>query len=416
MIRIIRSKSLAFKLRLLSVILVALVIALTITAVAASAAGEYVVDIYENGTVVRTQTTDDTAEDILESLDIEVGENDRLDLSLFKPGEASTIVIYRACKVTLTTPDGKKTVTFAGTVEDLLDSEGITVGEDELVNYPIHTVLTPGMEVTVEKACLVTVVADGEETTVRVGFVTVSDALEEAKVEVGEDDKVSPSLKKVVKDGTVIKVQRVTTEERTETEKIAYTTVTKKSDSYNQGYKNVTQKGEDGEKKVTYIDKYVDGELVESEVKDEEVIKEAVDEIVTVGTKTVAIPTVGKSNGKMISELAIPADLEFVDGVPKNYKSIVTGKAVSYSAKPGALTASGRKAMPGHVAIDPKQFPYGTEMWIVATDGTVYGYAIAADTGEFVHNGSGVTVDLFMNTYEECVQWGAKQVVIYVLS
>ena len=43
-----------------------------------------------------------------------------------------------------------------------------------------------------------------------------------------------------------------------------------------------------------------------------------------------------------------------------------------------------------------------------------YGYAIAADTGGFVKKGK-FTVDLFMNSESECVQWGARDVVIYVL-
>ena len=71
--------------------------------------------------------------------------------------------------------------------------------------------------------------------------------------------------------------------------------------------------------------------------------------------------------------------------------------------------------MPGHIAVDPKQFPYGTEMWIVSTDGKyVYGYAIAADTGGFVQQKT-FTVDLYMHSYEEACRWGARQVRIYVL-
>ena len=44
----------------------------------------------------------------------------------------------------------------------------------------------------------------------------------------------------------------------------------------------------------------------------------------------------------------------------------------------------------------------------------VYGYGIAADTGGFVKKGK-FTVDLFMNTTAQCRQWGARDVIIYVL-
>jgi uncharacterized protein YabE (DUF348 family)/3D (Asp-Asp-Asp) domain-containing protein len=413
MIKKIKGKTLAFKLRALAVILVLLVVALTVTAFAATASETYTVDVYENGTVTRVETAKQDAYAILKGMKISVGDDDRLDLSDFKAGEDSSIVIYRNSNASLTTTDGKTVkVAFAGTVGELLASRGVKMEKDDLINYPDYTVVTEGMEIVIEKPCLVTVVSDGTEKEVRVGFVSVSEAVKQAGVEIGEDDLVSPSVDTVVEDGMKIAIGRVTTEERTETEIIAYSTVTKESSSFLSGTRKVTTEGESGKKEVTYVDTYVDGELVESSVKDEEIIKEPVDEVVTVGTRVVVAAA---ASGGPISELTVPSSLKLENGVPVNYKSVVTGKSVSYTAPAGAGTASGRKVKPGYVAVDPKQFPYGTELYIVATDGTVYGYAIAADTGGFVYNGSGVTVDLFMNTYNECMRWGAREVIIYVL-
>ena len=70
----------------------------------------------------------------------------------------------------------------------------------------------------------------------------------------------------------------------------------------------------------------------------------------------------------------------------------------------------------GLVAVNPKQIPYGSKLYIVADDGTVYGYCTAADTGGFVTNGSGTLVDLYMDSYGECTQWGKRNVTIYVIS
>ncbi|MCR4563555.1 MAG: ubiquitin-like domain-containing protein [Clostridiales bacterium] len=415
MIKKFRGKTLAFKLKLLAVILVLLVITLTVTAFAATVAGTYTVDIYEDGTVTRVETSKQDAKSILSGMKIALGENDRLDLSGFKAGEDSSIVIYRYSTLALTTNDGTKSeIAFAGTVGDLLESRGVKIADDDVINYPTYTVVTDGMNVVVQKACLVKVFADGEEKEIRVGFVTVSDALDKAGVALGEDDEVSPSADTDVKDGMKITVKRVVTEERTETEVISYSTTTKESGAYAQGTRQVTTKGKNGSKEVTYVDKYVDGVLVESTVKDEEIIEKPVDEVVTVGIRP-AVVSVSASGKGAISELSLPSKVELVNGVPKNYKSVVTGKAASYTASKGAGTASGRKVKPGYIAVDPEQFPYGTELYIVATDGTVYGYAIAADTGGFVHNGSGFTIDLFMNTYEECAKWGARDVIIYVL-
>lgn len=53
-------------------------------------------------------------------------------------------------------------------------------------------------------------------------------------------------------------------------------------------------------------------------------------------------------------------------------------------------------------------------MFIVAEDGTVYGYAVAADTGGFVDIGN-ADIDLYFPTEAQCHQWGKKNVSIYIL-
>ena len=65
--------------------------------------------------------------------------------------------------------------------------------------------------------------------------------------------------------------------------------------------------------------------------------------------------------------------------------------------------------------MDPELIPYGTELYIVSPDGSyVYGYAIAGDTGGGVRSGA-LIADLFMETYEECVQYGKRTMNVYVL-
>jgi uncharacterized protein YabE (DUF348 family) len=186
MISKIKGKTVAFKLRALATILVLLVAALTVTAFAATAASTYTVDVYENGAVTRIETSRQDAKAILAGMKIVIGESDRLDLSGFTAGQPSSIVIYRNSNITLTTVDGKTaSVAFAGTVGQLLEENGVRVSADEILNYPEYTVLTDGMNVTVQKACLVTVNADGESQQLRVGFVTVGEALAQAGVEAG---------------------------------------------------------------------------------------------------------------------------------------------------------------------------------------------------------------------------------------
>lgn len=116
-----------------------------------------------------------------------------------------------------------------------------------------------------------------------------------------------------------------------------------------------------------------------------------------------------------ISLFDLPEWLTFDEnGIPTEYVNVLTGNACAYTAAPDALMSTGKEVFQGYVAVDPDIIPYGTELYIVAEDGEVYGYAIAADTGYSVRAGH-IIVDLFMNEYDDCIQWGNKPVYVYVL-
>lgn len=118
---------------------------------------------------------------------------------------------------------------------------------------------------------------------------------------------------------------------------------------------------------------------------------------------------------KAVSRFEVPDWLTLDEnGVPTEYVDTISGKSCAYTADPGALMSTGKAVFQGYVAVDPNIIPYGSELYIVADDGEVYGYAIAADTGYSVRQGH-IIVDLFMDEYNDCIQWGAKNVTIYVL-
>lgn len=121
-----------------------------------------------------------------------------------------------------------------------------------------------------------------------------------------------------------------------------------------------------------------------------------------------------KNTGLPISELDIPEGLTLDEnGIPTDYVYCVDAKATAYTGDPA--TASGRVPMPGHIAVNPKEYPYGTELYIVSADGKyVYGYCIAADTGGFVKMGN-TDVDVYMDNEEMCREWGNKAIKIYIL-
>ena len=121
------------------------------------------------------------------------------------------------------------------------------------------------------------------------------------------------------------------------------------------------------------------------------------------------------SSGVPMSELALPASLQFDEnGVPQNYLYYIDGYATAYSG--GGLTSTGTYVYQGCVAVDPREIPYGTEMWIVSLDGRyVYGYCRAEDTGGFIYWTNGADVDLYMHSETDCDNWGFRGVRIYIL-
>ena len=102
------------------------------------------------------------------------------------------------------------------------------------------------------------------------------------------------------------------------------------------------------------------------------------------------------------------------NGVPYSYSRLIVGKATAYSGDP--ITSRGTVPVQGTVAVDPREIPYGTRMYIVSADGRyVYGYGVAEDTGGFIYYENGATVDLFMYSESDCDQWGWRTAYIYIL-
>ena len=167
-------------------------------------------------------------------------------------------------------------------------------------------------------------------------------------------------------------------------------------------------------------EKFVDGVMTESTAINTVIDKEAVDEIRTVGTKKrkAAVSGVTLANGKRtISTLTPPASLQLdANYVPVSYKKKIVGTASAYSG--GGRTATGKGVRPGYIAVNPRQIPYGTKMWIVSNDKKyVYGYASAEDTGGFTKwTGSHATLcDLYFSDSSAMYAFGRRTVTIYIL-
>lgn len=377
----------------------------------------YQVTIYDGDSVTELSTSRTEATEVLEDAGINVNSayGDTLSLKHFTGEDGSVIIIKRGVKVSIKVYDGSTyTVYSSGKVSDAIEKAGITLKKGTEFNYSADTLLEDGMTIEVYDVFNISLTADGKTVKKTISGKTVEDALEKFGVSLGEKDYTEPSVVSKLKNNLSIEVFRVKVKERTEDEVIEYETEYTYSDSLYNNQTRVLRDGKNGSKTVVFEDRYINGKLARSTVKSEKVNLQPSKKLVQVGTKVNSTPT-SIPVGTPISEMAVPSYLQLgANGLPSSYKSVINAKATAYCI-PGGTTSTGKRAQTGYIAVDPNEIPYGTEMYIVSADGRyVYGYCIAADTGSYI-NDVDWTVDLFMNSEQQCVNWGRRDVIIYVL-
>ncbi|MBQ7128697.1 MAG: 3D domain-containing protein [Clostridia bacterium] len=226
---------------------------------------------------------------------------------------------------------------------------------------------------------------------------TAKKALSVAKVSVGSNDVVNCKLSSQVYDGQKIVINEVKYKNQSSTKKISYKKFKKLYPD-----QDASSLDEDSKVKVskTVKIKYVNGVKTSSKLK-------------SISYKSLYT---GKkySSLKTVSELKPAKDFKVnKKGIPLKYKKVIRGTASAYSC--GTHTATGKRVKPGYIAVNPRQIPYGTKLYIRTADGSyTYGYASAEDTGGFVAWGNTVA-DLFFWSESACRSFGRRAVEIYVL-
>ncbi len=251
---------------------------------------------------------------------------------------------------------------------------------------------------------------------------TVSDVLESAGIRLSADDVINHSGDTELFDGIEIMIDEVKYITKTDVNTVKYNTKYESSSDYPQGYEEVVTKGKVGKTEVTTTYRYVNGEFdsVCGEIKD--VISKPKAKVVLQGTAQTAqasnITTApqntsagGTTTGSTNSGGTGTSSGGTISGM--KYSKVLTGSATAYTASSGALTSTGVPAYVGGVAVNPNIIPYGSKLYIVA-DGYTYGYATAVDTGGALMSGSAL-VDLYMSSYDECINFGRRNVKVYIL-
>lgn len=241
---------------------------------------------------------------------------------------------------------------------------------------------------------------------------TVADALAYLNIKTTKNDKLSVAENLQVTDGMKLEIVEIKTKTVKKTEAVAFKTVEKESSTLYIGETSVETEGVEGERTIVTKETYENGEKTDTEEVSNEITKKPVDKVVLVGTAEKV--NYFNNDGDKVSVNSSGNTITDKFGNEISYSYCLSGPATAYYADAGAGTATGRLARYGVVAVDPDEIPYGSILYIVSDDGFVYGYAVAGDTGGFIYY-TDVLVDLFFPTYDDCCNFGLRNVNVYVL-
>ena len=391
------------------VVALAIMIIITVSSVVTVSAATYNAYIDYDGKIKTVQLLfSGKTDEILASAGIQVGTNDLVERSTEKTPSGEIYIAVKSAYVLNVAFDHQvKTVTvhYGDIVAQAVAKAGVTLRDDDVVTPSLGTKVSAETgDIQVGRKFHVNITADGKTAAAVVTEGSVESALSQAGVTLGSEDTVSVDKTAEVTEAMKISVARVTYQEVTTTEAVAFKSTTQKCDTLYKGNEQLQTAGKNGSQTVLTRQKLVDGKVAGSEVVSKTVVTQPVDQVTLVGTKR-----------KPSAYAIVDADGTLTDqnGNVVNFTRKISGKCTAYTG--GGTTSTGRAAAYGLVAVNPSVIPYGTRLYICSPNGkTVYGYAIAADTGGFASQGR-IIADLYYDTYGQCSSFGVRNMNIYIL-
>ena len=104
-------------------------------------------------------------------------------------------------------------------------------------------------------------------------------------------------------------------------------------------------------------------------------------------------------------------NIKIESNLTNNYKEVYTMMSTAYAGD--TITYMGTTPVRdpdgiSTIAVDPSIIPLGSKVYIPG-----YGLAIASDTGGLI---KGNRIDLFLNSEDECINWGVQTVSLYLIA
>lgn len=295
-------------------------------------------------------------------------------------------------------------LTVGDLIDELIQNRELVLDSSLVIEPSEDTVLTQGMSVEIKTAKEYTLERNGAFSCVLSHETKVEDILTDVGIELGEGDYTIPPKQSFIDDGARIKIVNVEVKSEDKEVKVTPPTEYVPTEELFEGEEQVIEEGTEGLETVHVESILFDGEPLNNEITEKEVVEEAQPTVIETGTKEA--PVVETPNG------------------PVKYKYAITMEATAYDNSfascgkhPGdpyyGITASGTEAGPGTVAIDPSVIPFGTKLYVESTDDVPsYGFATAEDTGGAI---IGNRIDLWFESNELAMEFGRRPVTVYVL-
>lgn len=286
--------------------------------------------------------------------------------------------------------------TQATTVGAFLRERGITPSTNDFVFPSTDVPLSDRLTITYRAAIPVTIASAHAKRSVLSSAPDVGALLEEQHIRLGQNDVVTPSLSDAIPAHGTVRIERVLSWERMEHRNIEAQIVHRLDFSMMPGTSKIVSPGRAGEREVMVHFTQRDGTMVRSQIIGSRVVRKPHPRIVAEGVgEYEAFARFAERGVERTAYVAASA----LDMIATAYTAGCVGCS--------GITAIGRPAGHGIVAVDPSVIPLGTRLFIPG-----YGFAVAGDTGGAIR---GRRIDLGFNSMRDAMLFGRREVVVYRL-
>ena len=287
-----------------------------------------------------------------------------------------------------------ETTTEAPTVAAFLRERGIIVGEHDYVFPAPDVPLSDHVKVTYDAAVPVTIVAARSRLHVMSAATDVGALLEEQRIRLRDTDIVTPSLADPVPSDGIVRIVHVKTWARIVRRAIAPQIVERLDYALTPGATRVVTPGRAGEREVMIRFTQHDDGAAKTSIILSRVVRAPHARVVAYG--------MGEYEAfERFAQLGIDRTAYLTASAMRMVATAYTASCAGCTGR----TATGRIAIHGVVAVDPRVIPLGTQLYIPG-----YGAAIASDTGGAIH---GNRIDLCFNSEHDALQFGRREVTVY---